>query len=234
MAGTTWGLVKATRQEEEARRQAQIARQETAEKEKARQSEAERAEGERLENCGAGRGSGSPQGTEGSNRAGRGERQAKLEAEAKRAEAERQRSRAEVGERLASERLKQVAVEKKKAEEEKQIAQSVRDFLQGKLLGQADSRAQADSLLRSGGLPAEAKENPTIRELLDRAAKELTPERIDANFPTNHWSKRRSCERLAIRIAASESTNGRSVSSIAPQRFIERTSAPTTPIRSRA
>ena len=33
--------------------------------------------------------------------------------------------------------------------------------------------AQADSLLRAGGLSAEAKENPTIRELLDRAAKEL-------------------------------------------------------------
>ena len=184
MAGTTWGLVKATRQEEEARRQAQIARQETAEKEKARQSEAERAEGERLAKTAAraAEAEALKAQREATERA-EGERQAKLEAEAKRAEAERQRSRAEVGERLASERLKQVAVEKKKAEEEKQIAQSVRDFLQGKLLGQADSRAQADSLLRSGGLPAEAKENPTIRELLDRAAKELTPERIDANFP---------------------------------------------------
>ena len=44
-------------------------------------------------------------------------------------------------------------------------------------------RTQADALLRNGGLSAEAKENPTIRELLDRAAKELAPERIDANFP---------------------------------------------------
>ena len=71
----------------------------------------------------------------------------------------------------------------KKAEEEKQIAQSVQDFLQNKLLGQADSRTQADALLRGGGRSADVKENPTIRELLDRAAKELAPERIDANFP---------------------------------------------------
>ena len=73
--------------------------------------------------------------------------------------------------------------EKNKAEDEKQIAQSVQDFLQNKLLGQANARTQADALLQAGGLSAEAKENPTIRELLDRAAKELVPERIDANFP---------------------------------------------------
>ncbi len=85
-----------------------------------------------------------------------GERQAKEEAEARRAEAEAQRARAEVGEKLASERLAQVEAEKRKAEQEKQKAeeekrkaQAVSDFLQQKLLGQA---------------------NP---ELLDRAAREL-------------------------------------------------------------
>jgi tetratricopeptide (TPR) repeat protein len=67
--------------------------------------------------------------------------------------------------------------------QEKMIAQSVRDFLQNKLLGQADSRTQADALRQAGGLSEEARENPTIRELLDRAAKELAPEKIDANFP---------------------------------------------------
>ena len=155
IAGTTWGLF-------EARRQEQMARGETAEKEKARQAESERAEGERL---------------------------AKLDAEARQAEAERQKSRAEAGEKLASERLAQVATakkkaeeEKKKAEDEKQIAQSVRNFLQNRLLAQADLRTQIDTLSWTGGLAAEAKENPTIRELLDRAAKELAPERIDSNF----------------------------------------------------
>jgi serine/threonine protein kinase len=42
IAGTTWGLIAAKRQEQVARVQAQIARQEAAEKEKARRAEAER------------------------------------------------------------------------------------------------------------------------------------------------------------------------------------------------
>ena len=93
--------------------------------------------------------------------------------------------RAEAGEKLANDRLLQVDAEEKKAEEEKQIAQAVGTFLRYKLLGQADARTQADTLLRAGGRTAEkeAKENPTIRELLDRAARELSPERIDASFP---------------------------------------------------
>jgi eukaryotic-like serine/threonine-protein kinase len=97
--------------------------------------------------------------------------------------ATRAEGRAETGETLANERLIQVDAEKKKVEEEKRIAQSVRDFLQHKLLGQADSRVQANSLMQSGGLSVEAKADPTIRELLDRAAKELSPETIEANFP---------------------------------------------------
>ncbi len=128
IAGTTWGLFEAKKQERFAVT--------------AQQAEAERAEGER---------------------------QAKLNAQA--------------NEKLAGERLLQVEAEKKKTEEEKQIAQAVKNFLQLKLLGQADVRTQANTLLNAGGLAAEAKENPTIRELLDRAAKELTPEMIDANFP---------------------------------------------------
>jgi serine/threonine protein kinase/tetratricopeptide (TPR) repeat protein len=69
------------------------------------------------------------------------------------------------------------------AEQEKLIAQSVRDFLQKRLLLQADASIQADTLLRGGGTAAEVAENPTIRELLDRAARELTPERIEKEFP---------------------------------------------------
>ena len=118
------------------------------------------------------------------------ERRAKLESEVKRSEAVTQMQRAEAGEKLARERLEQLATEKqkveaqkKKIEEEKQTAFAVRSFLQNKLLGQADLRNQSNALLRAGELAAEAKENPTIRELLDRAARELTPDNIGANFP---------------------------------------------------
>jgi serine/threonine protein kinase len=97
-------------------------------------------------------------------------------AEQRRAEAERQRERAEAGERLAGERLKDV-------EEEKRLAQAVRDFLQKKLLGQADARTQANALLRDGRPSAELSLNPTVRELLDRAARELAEDRIEENFP---------------------------------------------------
>jgi serine/threonine protein kinase/predicted Zn-dependent protease len=72
--------------------------------------------------------------------------------------------------------------EKRIAQQEKAIAQSVRGFLRNKLLLQADPRAQANVLRRSGN-SAELKPNPTIRELLDRAALELAPEKIDEQFP---------------------------------------------------
>ena len=116
-------------------------------------------------------------------RAAVAERQAKQEADAKRVEAEKQQRRAEAGEKLAGERLVQVEAEKKKADEEKQIAQAVKDFLQNKLLGQADVTAQANALLEAGESSAAAKQNPTIRELLDRAAGELAEAKIEANFP---------------------------------------------------
>ena len=77
----------------------------------------------------------------------------------------------------------QVEAEKKKTEEEKKIAIAVKDFLENKLLGQADVRTQADALLKAAALAAEAKTNPTIGELLDRAAVELSEAKIEANFP---------------------------------------------------
>jgi serine/threonine protein kinase/tetratricopeptide (TPR) repeat protein len=72
--------------------------------------------------------------------------------------------------------------QKQLAEQEKQIAQAVRVFLQEKLLDQADTEQQADALLQLGDA-AQPKENPTIRELLDRAARELTPDKIEDQFP---------------------------------------------------
>jgi serine/threonine protein kinase len=70
-----------------------------------------------------------------------------------------------------------------RAEQEKAIAQAVDDFLRNKLLSQADPRAQADAVRRGGGKAAGLKANPTIRELLDRAASELAPDRIEGQFP---------------------------------------------------
>lgn len=72
-----------------------------------------------------------------------GERLAKLDAEAKKAEAEQAQARAEAGEKLAEDRLVEV-------ETEKQIAKAVKDFLQTKLLAQADAKTQADALLKAG------------------------------------------------------------------------------------
>jgi eukaryotic-like serine/threonine-protein kinase len=82
-----------------------------------------------------------------------------------------------------SEQLAQAEAERRKAEDEKRDAQSVRDFLENLVLGRAGDWTQADSLLRTDGFSTDANENPTVRELLDRAAKDLTPERIDARFP---------------------------------------------------
>jgi serine/threonine protein kinase/tetratricopeptide (TPR) repeat protein len=111
------------------------------------------------------------------------ERQAKQDADAKRAEAETQQRRAEAGEKLAGERLVQVEAEKKRTEEEKQIAVAVKDFLQNKLLGQADVSKQANALLAAGSLATAAKHDRTILELLNQAAQELSEAKIESNFP---------------------------------------------------
>ncbi len=69
-----------------------------------------------------------------------------------------------------------------RADEEKRIAQAVRDFLR-KLLAQADPRVQADSLRRGGGGVSSVKPDLMVREFLDRTARELTSDRIDGQFP---------------------------------------------------
>jgi serine/threonine protein kinase len=104
-------------------------------------------------------------------------------AEQRREEAELQGRRAEAGEKLAEERLVQVEAEKLKAEKEKQIAVAVKNFLQIKLLAQADVRTQANALLQGRRTATETKTNPTILELLDRAAEELVEDKIEASFP---------------------------------------------------
>jgi serine/threonine protein kinase/tetratricopeptide (TPR) repeat protein len=109
-------------------------------------------------------------------RSAKAERLAKLEADARRVEAEKQQRRAEAGEKLASERLAEVETEKK-------IAIAVRTFLHDKLLGQADVMKQADELLAAGRQSSEAKRNPTIRELLDRAADEVSEAKIESVIP---------------------------------------------------
>jgi DNA-binding SARP family transcriptional activator len=107
-----------------------------------------------------------------------------------RAEAEAQRDKAVAAEKRASEQRqraeageKEAKQQRERAEEEKRVARAVRDFLLTKLLGQADTSAQADALLQRGGFAAAADRNVTVRELLDRAAAELTPEKIEENFP---------------------------------------------------
>jgi tetratricopeptide (TPR) repeat protein len=72
--------------------------------------------------------------------------------------------------------------ERDRAEEEKRIAEAVGRFLQIDLLRQADPFEQAEAARLAGGR-FEAQENPTVRELLDRAAAELAADRIDAKFP---------------------------------------------------
>lgn len=109
-------------------------------------------------------------------------RRAESEAAAKQ-EAIDRKNEADIQRKLAEERLVQIETEQKKTEQEKRIAQAVRDFLQDKLLRQADVYKQADLLQQIGGSVGAAKENPTIRELLDRATVELSAEKIESSFP---------------------------------------------------
>ncbi len=82
----------------------------------------------------------------------------------------------------ANDQRAQADRERQRAEEEKQAAEAVRAFLQDDLLRQADIFAQARAMHHAEG-EFEIKPNPTIRDLLDRAATQLTPERIEARFP---------------------------------------------------
>jgi tetratricopeptide (TPR) repeat protein len=74
------------------------------------------------------------------------------------------------------------AAQRDRAEQEKRVAEAVRAFLERDLLRQADPGEQADALRQAGG-GFQAQENPRIQELLDRAAAELAPDKIEAKFP---------------------------------------------------
>jgi serine/threonine protein kinase/Tfp pilus assembly protein PilF len=83
---------------------------------------------------------------------------------------------------LRAEQARQVAEAKEgEAQREKRIAEAVRKF-QRDLLRQADPSVQAVARRQAGG-GLETKTNPTIKELLDRAAAELAPGQIEAKFP---------------------------------------------------
>jgi serine/threonine protein kinase len=101
---------------------------------------------------------------------------------AERDEKEKARVAAAEQRRLAQANEQKAKEERDRAEREKRSAEAVRSFLQQDLLRQADAASQADSL-RLAGAGAGAVENPTIRELLDRAARGLTAEKIEAKFP---------------------------------------------------
>jgi tetratricopeptide (TPR) repeat protein len=77
--------------------------------------------------------------------------------------------RAEKAETLAKTRLEEVSQEKARADEEARIAAAVNDFLQRQLLGQADIGNQPLLL----GAAMERNPNVTVRELLDRAARDI-------------------------------------------------------------
>jgi serine/threonine protein kinase/tetratricopeptide (TPR) repeat protein len=69
------------------------------------------------------------------------------------------------------------------ARQERDTAQAVRDFLQNDLLRQADAGVQVEHLRSAVGFNFEVHDNPTIKELLDRAAAGLTVERVEQKFP---------------------------------------------------
>lgn len=95
----------------------------------------------------------------------------------------RERERAEENERRALAAANAEKLAKDEAQSNANIALAVRDFLFGKLLSQADTRTQADSLLQFGRPTSELERDPRISVLLDRAAAELTPDRIHTYFP---------------------------------------------------
>jgi serine/threonine protein kinase len=99
------------------------------------------------------------------------------QAEERRADGERHaKTRAVLAEAAAKE-------DHERAKNERDIAVAVRNFLQHDLLRQASPWTQASTLRRSGETAQAAKYNPTVLELVDRAALHLTPDKIEQKFP---------------------------------------------------
>jgi serine/threonine protein kinase len=108
--------------------------------------------------------------------------QARARAAAERDDKEKARIAEAEQRQLAQANEKKALAARDEAQRQQQIAEAVKSFLQHDLLRQADAKVQADSL-RLAGAGAEAVDNPTIRELLDRAARHLTADKIEAKFP---------------------------------------------------
>jgi serine/threonine protein kinase/tetratricopeptide (TPR) repeat protein len=81
-----------------------------------------------------------------------------------------------------TEQRERAEVSEKTAIAKRKIAVAVQDFLLQDLLHQADAIEQAFSIRRLGG-GFEVKDNPSIKELLDRTAAALTPAQILEKFP---------------------------------------------------
>jgi tetratricopeptide (TPR) repeat protein len=96
-------------------------------------------------------------------------RQERDDKEQARQQAVAEQQRAEKAEALAKARLEEVSKEKARADEEAHIAAAANEFLQKQLLGQADIGNQP--LL--AGAAIERNPNVTVKELLDRAAREI-------------------------------------------------------------
>jgi serine/threonine protein kinase len=94
-----------------------------------------------------------------------------------------ERARAEGHAREAKAARATAETNAKRADQQRRIADAVSRFLREKVLNQADTRVQADTLLRAGMASAQVKRNVTIGELLDRAAAELVPGRIESQYP---------------------------------------------------
>jgi tetratricopeptide (TPR) repeat protein len=84
--------------------------------------------------------------------------------------------------KLADENKAIAEANERSANAQRQVAVSVRNFLQQDLLRQANPWVQASTIRARGG-GQEIQENPTIKELLERASLELAPEKIEAKFP---------------------------------------------------
>src|SRR5262249_39242674 len=110
-------------------------------------------------------------------------RRAEQFAVAERARAEQREAEANEHRERADRERERAEQEKQRAEEEQKSAQAVRDFLQDDLLLKASMFSQAEALRLTGGNFA-VKPNPTVNELLDRAAAQLAPGKIEARFPS--------------------------------------------------
>jgi serine/threonine protein kinase len=93
-----------------------------------------------------------------------------------------ERDRAKASEMEANRQRIAANSERQRAEEEQRSAQAIRDFLQTDLLGQASNLGQAEARRRSGANYS-LQTNPTVGELLGRAAAQLEPDRIEDKFP---------------------------------------------------